>query len=65
MGIHLPVQFSKDRIIRLREFGRQIGFGEEEEEIFGPKKIKSRANDHHFENGCRQNRQNFNVPSFQ
>jgi hypothetical protein len=32
MGIHLPVKFSKDRIIILWEFGRTSSFGEEEEE---------------------------------
>jgi hypothetical protein len=32
MGIHLPVKFSKDRIISLCELGRTSSFGEEEEE---------------------------------
>jgi hypothetical protein len=32
MGIHLPVKFSKDRIISLWEFGRTSSRREEEEE---------------------------------
>jgi hypothetical protein len=32
MGIHLPVKFSKDRIICVWEFGRRSSFREEEEE---------------------------------
>jgi hypothetical protein len=32
MGIYLPVKFSKDRIIRLWEFGRTCSQREEEEE---------------------------------
>ena len=32
VGIHLPVKFSKDRIIILWEFGRTSSFGEEEGE---------------------------------
>jgi hypothetical protein len=32
MGIHLPVKFSKDRIISLWEFGRTKSQREEEEE---------------------------------